>query len=431
MPNSDSTAAQRPRWSTFLRRGVALPGLAAFWILLVPTGLFVGVCLLIAVFGAAFGVAVQDGASMEPESIGRALLYGALFAFAGVGYVVRRLRERVRWEGALAAGAAPFVPGAALVHWDERWDLPGLQAMFLAAFYCALGAVILGIALVLLARATRWAWVAAADRRLWAVIVGPGGLVGAVALFAVFVGLFAQIEEHPDDDQLMWQTPGLRGALGDIILFVADEARMTSRAARLAELAFPATSPLAWLPSVRSAYADTPTSGMHFCLETLAKRTPDGPVGHIDRAAKYLRNRAGIAFEDAMDEATDRALHVCTRPNFRDAVRDPDDIRAYYWVAVKRRRADLLERRARRPRARPLPDDGPPAPDLGRYLEARSCLNLVRQRLGGEEQALLKLCVENTSREIAERTAVSKSAADRDCRKLIDRVRTMISNSCL
>lgn len=401
--------------SAFLRRALAFPGLAAFWGLLVPLCAGLASCHVADSIAGRFGVAVQDGTALPPEDVGRALLYGLLLAIAGVGSAARALRGRVRIDGAFVIGALAFAPAGGLVLWDEQWDFATFQAAFLAASLWAAGIVAIAVPFVWLGRATRWARHAAAERQHWAVLLGPVGSIVAVGLFALlaYATVLGSSSDQREVDVFIWSTPGLTGAVGDAVSFLTDEARKTSRAEGQAERADPEGA-WAGIELMNVAYADLPPAGLDRCLETLTKRAPGKAEGHVDLAAGHFRHRAGSSFDDAMDLAAKVALRVCERPEMSAQRRQPDEIRAYFWGAVEHQGID--ER---------LPATRPPG-----TLEAKSCLAVVFQRLESHEQALLHLCIENTVREIEARTGRSKSEAQRECRRIILRVQSMISTHC-
>ncbi|MEQ9469052.1 MAG: hypothetical protein RIG88_00010, partial [Roseitalea porphyridii] len=266
--------------------------------------------------------------------------------------------------------------------------------------------------------------------RAWSVAIGAGtwlaGLVIGTGLFLLVVAGISLSATNPDDDVVLAR-PGLFGAFLDTAQFVEEEVREQLRAERRARRAGLTVQARVSL-TVRSAYASTERRDFRFA--TLLTRKDGEPDGKIDQAARYLRFRARLTFDDARDLAVDKAIDVCAGFGSRAAVSE-EAVRGFYWRAVENAGTDALRRQAaaeRREAVRP----GHTAPSPLEALELRAlrrCVSRALDALAPKSRSLLLLCVEFSARELEARGIGSRSTVNRQCREVTARMRQTYDGS--
>ncbi len=354
---------------------------------------------------------------------------------------LRKLRWFMLWSTALSS--ALFI--AALARHDllrgeatpAIWTglALWLHLALLAPFFLVLAAGL----------ATGACWRKALGSGFWAGITGSTALLLAVLGLGVGLSLVGLLSQPRDD--LLWPD---NLAPRSVLQFFAEEGRESARSRRLAREA--RLAPALDLELIPSAFADEREdldSLVNRCLSALHTRPPGKPQSKYEEAVRFLqyesrsvrwapdeacrralgsfgcRMRFGskLTFDDARDIASDKALRICEKLASRPG-KTEDEMRAYFWRAVENARSDHRRRQARSLRSGPdevdvdqLAAPEPEVPD--------ECVTWTLAQLSEPENAFLSLCIENTDRELAARTGISKSKANRDRLRLLDKVRAL------
>lgn len=426
-----STEPENTETASFGARAFAGLGLAAGWILIGVPATTLAAVIALELLARDVAAAIDSRVDPTQVNLQAALTIAVvLLTVLNVGFIA--MRRKFGWSalfsGTLSTlGSASVVAGLCIV---SAWSRPEVEVAKLFAWSLQVTAVAALVVVWLGAKVAGGLWRLSRRHSSASVIlgisVGASSVVSAAMVLVIIAAMIAR-EENLDDTAS--ESPSF---LAGLVVFYAEDGREYARARRLATEA-QLISPFASLLSTREAHASDDWDELirNACFEALATRKVGEADSKIDQAARFLRLRAGLSFEDARDHASDKALHVCTTSAFRE----PEEARAYYWRSIQNTRVDALRSgRARRScTLTPGIERRLTAPDvLGRAQELwrEHCFETARCRLSEKDQSLLTLCVEFSLRELEARGVASRSEAQRRCNAVKDRVRRSYQTLC-